>query len=188
MTTRPSRRPANGTAVATSALPGALPEGASPPTLTVGHGPRTDLMVVATLPTGGIALLLALGWVFLPKLRAMAGIADLALVVLVFALVSTWVWATSGTEQVVLSSEGIRVRKRAFGSPMVVDAGPLVRWEWLDPVIRGPVGLGFAHFRWHRPGGYLEWFHLPVTPSQAAAIRAYPSCPVAYRAPEAGRR
>lgn len=151
--------------------------------MTVDHGPRTDLLVVATVPTAAVGLLLLLGWIFLPKFPTVVGVSGVVESLVFLALLSTWVWASQGAEQVVLSAEGIQPRKRIWGTPVLGNAGPLVRWEWLDPVARGPMRLGFAHFRWHRPGGYLDWYRLSVTPTQAAAIRAYPACPATYRDP-----
>lgn len=158
--------------------------GARPPAVVVGHGPRTDLWVVATVFPGGIALLLLGGWLALPKFGpAIGGSGAVAVVAGVF-LLATWGWLGQGTEQVVLTPQGIQRRGRWLATPRLFDHGPLVRWEWLDPAVRGPVRLGFAYFRWHRPGGYLEWFRLPVTPTQAAAIRAHPRCPTASPAPD----
>lgn len=154
------------------------------PTIVVGHGPRTDLLVVATVYPAVVAVLLALGAIFLPKFGPTLGFGGGIIVVLACALLFTWGWAGHGPEQVVLCPEGILTRHRFLATPMLVDGGAFVRWEWLDPEVRGRVRLGFAYFRWHQPGGFLTWFRLPATPTQAAAIRAYPACPKAYRDPD----
>jgi hypothetical protein len=158
--------------------------GADLPTIVVGHGPRTDLLVVATVYPSAIAVLLTIGWLTLPKLGPALGVSGFATVVVGVFLLCTWGWLSQGTEEVVLSPQGIQRRRRAAGTSMLVDAKAFVGWEWLDPTARGAVRFGFAYFRWHRPGGYLTWFQLPVTPTQAAAIRAYPACPAAYRDPD----
>ena len=145
----------------------------------VEHGPRQDLAtMLATWPTvtailGGLVLARVFQLGQMTGLAAASGTVEIYLV----TLGGIGLVYTTRTERVELDDSGIR-RYILFQS-----MGPqrwlrrVIRWEWLDPTPRGAIGLGFVDFRWHMPGGYLEWFRLSVSPQHARAILTHPKCP-----------
>jgi hypothetical protein len=144
--------------------------------VTVGHGPRRDLLSVAILVTFGVSALVGIAGLGLPSFGRSVGVGGFLAVVVVTFPVSAWVSLCTTTEEVVLRPTGFSVRRRLFGTARLVE-GREVRWEWLDPVPRGWIALGFVTYRWHRPDGYLAWFQVNVTPTQARAMLAYPTYP-----------
>jgi hypothetical protein len=151
----------------------------------VAHGPRRDLWTAATVYPAAVLALLVAASAAVPRFGRAVGVGGIATVVAVTLLLSVVVVLLSRTEMVVLSPQGISCTKLARPLP---DFRHEVRWEWLDPVPRGMIRFGFVQFRWHKPGGYLEWFLLEVSPAHARAILAHPACPKGSIPPEVTRQ
>ncbi len=155
------------------------------------HGPRTDLIAeVAVWPTVAATLtaLLFAAAVAEGQTGGLGLVTGVLVIYLVMLGLTVGIYLVTTTERIEIDDAGIRRYGRI--EPM----GPqrwltrVIRWEWLDSTPRGAIGLGFVKFRWHQPGGYLEWFRLSGSPQQARAILTHPRCPKARIDERTGRR
>ena len=144
--------------------------------ITVGHGPRRDLLSVAVIYPAAVAALLGVGSVLSENFWRSLGVLGFITVVLSILVLVVFSQLASGTEQVRLTLSGVTCRSRFLGTPVLFERQE-VQWERLEGIPRGRIRLGFVTFRWHKLGGYLNWFQLSVTPAQARAILLHPSCP-----------
>lgn len=150
-------------------------------TFTVKHGPRADLLSrLLIFPTLAAILISAL-LLTSPKHFVLSYVIENALVL--WAAVVGLVllnYLITRTEEVRLSPDGIVTRRRFLGD------APLIRWEWLKPVPKGAVALGFVSFELNRPNGVRG--RLSVDPVQAREILLYPRCPRAPISPGMAQR
>jgi hypothetical protein len=159
-----------------------------PSEIVVEHGSRRDLLSVTILVPAGVAILFGILSLTIPRFSELLGLEGILTLLVAIGFLTVWTQLSVTNEQLVLRTSGITRRRRPWGFAGRLVEMKEVRWEWLDPVPRGLFRLGFVTFRWHVPGGYLEWFQDNVSPTQARAILNYPSCPKGKVPPDLARQ
>jgi hypothetical protein len=144
-----------------------------PDSVTVHHGPRTDLLAVCVIFPAVVATLVFLLLALSPRGFSAGYIAtNVGISMLAIFLMVTVNNLLHAPEEANLRPTGIRTWTRLRGY------GREAPWAWLEPVPGGWISLGFVTFHWTRLRETGPWrMPLAVSPAQARAILAHPLCP-----------